>query len=178
MQHLTEVGLQDSSALRQISYLAMAFLPLSFAAAFFGMNVTSLNPQGLVTVGQYVAIVVPLTLLTVWIVIGLEIDLKKLKVHPKSRRNPKGQPIPSQFDGDSHGVESDDETLEVRYVSKHQNRLAIEGETGMGSWARIFWPFMLVSVALDERRRRKKKKTRQRERVVLPTPSSSNRRAY
>jgi len=134
IQHLTEVGVQDSGAIRQISYLTMAFLPPSFAAAFFSMNVTFLNPQGLVTVGQYVAIVVPLTLLTVWIVIALEIDIKQVK------------------DGDS-----DDETAKVRYGYKHQNRLARE-ETEMGSWARFCWPFILISIALGERRGRNKRK--------------------
>ena len=118
----------------------MAFLPPSFAAAFFSMNVTLLNPQGLVTVGQYVAIVVPLTLLTFWLVIALEIDMKQVK------------------DGDG-----DDETAKVRYGYKHQNRLARE-ETEIGSWARLCWPFILISMALDERRGRKERKTRQRER--------------
>lgn len=170
-------------AIKQISYLTMAFLPPSFAAAIFGMNVTALNPQGSVTLGQYFALVAPLTLLSVWFVIALEIDIKEVRVHRKSRGNragvvsdTKGQSKPSQYavrkaikrdDGDKCNddeVGSDDERVEVRYGYKHQNRVASDEETEtvweLDGWARLCWPFILISMALNKRRRRQKRKTK------------------
>lgn len=187
-------------AIKQLSYLTMAFLPPSFAAAFFSMNVTVFNPQGLVTLGEYIALVVPLTLLTVWVVIALEIDIKQVKLHRKNGKNrtevissTKRQPKPSQYairkanpgkDGDSDESGSDDETLEVRYSYKHQNHVPREGKTEtetvweLDSWSRFCWPFILISIALDERRRRQRRKAKAKRRVVIPKPSSSNHRAY
>jgi hypothetical protein len=173
----------------------MAFLPPSFAAAFFGMNVTVFNPQGLVTLGQYIALVVPLTLLTVWVVVALEIDIKQVKLHRKNRKNrteavsnTKRQSKPSQYairkanageDGDSDESGSDDETLEVRYSYKHQNRVSREETVWeLDNWSRFCWPFFLISTALDERRRRQRRKAKAKRRVVIPKPSSSNHRAY
>ncbi|KAJ7593398.1 hypothetical protein C8J56DRAFT_497093 [Mycena floridula] len=72
MQRLTEGAVRDSAAMKQISYLTMIFLPSTFVATVFGMNVVEINPGTLQTLAHYVVTVIPLTLATVlvmtWIV--------------------------------------------------------------------------------------------------------------
>jgi len=41
MKQLTHAAAQDSAAMKQIAYLTMIFLPSSFVAAVFGMNITA-----------------------------------------------------------------------------------------------------------------------------------------
>lgn len=52
--------------MKQVSYLTMFFLPSTFVAAIFGMNVSIINdsPHSL---AYYFYIAVPLTVITVWI---------------------------------------------------------------------------------------------------------------
>ncbi|KAK7055274.1 hypothetical protein R3P38DRAFT_2846123 [Favolaschia claudopus] len=66
MKHLTEASVRDSAAMKQISYLTMFFLPASFAATVFGMNVNVLSPDTHGTLAHYFAFALPLTVLTVW----------------------------------------------------------------------------------------------------------------
>jgi len=75
MRDMTTVAVRDSAAMKQISYLTMVFLPASFASAIFGMNVIEINPQGgtaLTTLSQYIALTLPLTIATVWIIIAFQ----------------------------------------------------------------------------------------------------------
>jgi len=75
MRRMSEVALRDSAAMKQISYLTMFFLPASFAASVFGMNVVEINPQGgtaITNLSQYVALTLPLTVLTIWIIIAFQ----------------------------------------------------------------------------------------------------------
>ncbi|KAG1763114.1 hypothetical protein EDD22DRAFT_526563 [Suillus occidentalis] len=69
---LTKATLRDSAAMKQISYLTMVFLPASFTASVFGMNVVEINPDSLETIARYVEVTISLTLLTTWIVIALQ----------------------------------------------------------------------------------------------------------
>lgn len=69
---LTKATLRDSAAMKQISYLTMVFLPASFTATVFGMNVAEINPGSLETIARYVEVTISLTLLTTWIVIALQ----------------------------------------------------------------------------------------------------------
>ncbi|KAJ3725020.1 hypothetical protein DFJ43DRAFT_960622, partial [Lentinula guzmanii] len=67
MKNLAEVSVRDSAVMKQISYLTMIFLPASFVAAIFGMNVMEINPGSYGTVLHYLAAAIPLTVLTVWV---------------------------------------------------------------------------------------------------------------
>ncbi|KAF8150601.1 hypothetical protein B0H34DRAFT_665532 [Crassisporium funariophilum] len=71
MQRLTEAALRDSAAMKQISYLTMIFLPASFVATAFGMNIDLLQSGSTGTLGHYLAVTVPLTAVTVWIILAL-----------------------------------------------------------------------------------------------------------
>jgi hypothetical protein len=69
---LTEATVRDSAAMKQISYLTMIFLPASFIASVFGMNVAEFSPGALETLGHYVEVTISLTLLTIYIVVTLQ----------------------------------------------------------------------------------------------------------
>ncbi|KAG2140527.1 uncharacterized protein EDB93DRAFT_1252817 [Suillus bovinus] len=72
MRHLTEVTVRDSSAMKQISYLTMIFLPASFTAGVFGMNVDEITgQQGQETLARYVAVALALTCFTSWLMVAL-----------------------------------------------------------------------------------------------------------
>jgi len=58
--------------MKQIAYLTMVFLPASFVAAVFGMNVEELVPDTKGTVPHYIEAALPFLLLTVWIIIAFQ----------------------------------------------------------------------------------------------------------
>ncbi|KAH7929205.1 hypothetical protein BV22DRAFT_1003390, partial [Leucogyrophana mollusca] len=63
------VAIRDSNAMKQISYLSIIFLPGSFAAALFGMNVKEIQPGSLETLANFVAVTIGLTILTICLVL-------------------------------------------------------------------------------------------------------------
>ncbi|KAJ3512652.1 hypothetical protein NLJ89_g3406 [Agrocybe chaxingu] len=101
-QRLTEAAMKDSAALKQISYLTMAFIPASFVAAVFGMNVTVINPESFATLPQYVVAAISLTLLTIWIIVAYQIQIKA--------------PPPTSADaGEKDGGEKSEQASEYTY---------------------------------------------------------------
>ncbi|KAI3608815.1 hypothetical protein WG66_003813 [Moniliophthora roreri] len=72
MQDLTEAAVRDSAAMKQIAYLSMIFLPASCVAAIFGMNVREIADGTTETLPHYFAIALPLTALTIWIVMTFQ----------------------------------------------------------------------------------------------------------
>ncbi|OAX34434.1 hypothetical protein K503DRAFT_774540 [Rhizopogon vinicolor AM-OR11-026] len=71
-RELTQATVRDSAAMKQISYLTMVFLPASFVASVFGMNVREINDGSLETLAHYAETTISLTLLTVYIVVTLQ----------------------------------------------------------------------------------------------------------
>lgn len=69
---MTEVSVRDSSAMKQIAYLIMVFLPATFVATVFGMNVQEISPNTLGTLSQYFATALPITPVTIWIIIAVQ----------------------------------------------------------------------------------------------------------
>ncbi|KAG1736639.1 uncharacterized protein EDB91DRAFT_500131 [Suillus paluster] len=72
MQDLTTATVRDSAAMKQISYLTMIFLPASFVAAVFGMNVREVTPDATETIANYAAVAVSFTVLTAWLVVAFQ----------------------------------------------------------------------------------------------------------
>ncbi|KAJ7590510.1 hypothetical protein C8J56DRAFT_933090 [Mycena floridula] len=72
MQELTEAAVRDSAAMKQIAYLSMIFLPASFVAGVFGMNVGEIVPGTHGSLPHYVATALPLTILTIWVVMAFQ----------------------------------------------------------------------------------------------------------
>ncbi|KAJ3552829.1 hypothetical protein NP233_g12784 [Leucocoprinus birnbaumii] len=70
MQEMTEAACQHQ--MKQIAYLTMVFLPSSFVAAVFGMNVQEIVPQTKETLGRYIGVALALTLVTIWIIIAFQ----------------------------------------------------------------------------------------------------------
>ncbi|KAF5366287.1 hypothetical protein D9758_005795 [Tetrapyrgos nigripes] len=67
MRKLAESSSRDSAVMKQISYLTMVFLPATFVATVFGMNVREINPGSFGTLPHYFEAVIPLTVVTIWI---------------------------------------------------------------------------------------------------------------
>lgn len=72
MQKMTEAAVRDSAAMKQIAYLTMIFLPASFVAAVFGMNVKEISPDTSGTLPHYVGAALAMTLATIWIIIAFQ----------------------------------------------------------------------------------------------------------
>lgn len=72
MKKMTEAAVRDSAAMKQIAYLTMIFLPATFVAGVFGMNVIEINPEGKATLPHYVAVALPLTVFTAWIIVAFQ----------------------------------------------------------------------------------------------------------
>ncbi|KAJ6591097.1 hypothetical protein DFH09DRAFT_1138560 [Mycena vulgaris] len=66
MQQLTE------AAMKQIAYLSMVFLPASFVAAVFGMNIREIVPDTKGSLSHYFETAMPLTFLTIWVVMAFQ----------------------------------------------------------------------------------------------------------
>ncbi|KAF8553791.1 hypothetical protein OG21DRAFT_1485136 [Imleria badia] len=78
MQGLAKVAREDSAAMKQIAYLSMVFLPATYLANVFSMNVIEINPPSLTkgkkTLTDYIEAVVGFTLFTSWLIIALQKD--------------------------------------------------------------------------------------------------------
>ncbi|KAJ3510345.1 hypothetical protein NLJ89_g4728 [Agrocybe chaxingu] len=71
MQRLSEAALRDSAAMKRISYLTMVFLPASFVSTAFGMNIVDLQDGSYGTLSHYFEVALPLTAVTIWIIMAL-----------------------------------------------------------------------------------------------------------
>ncbi|KAK0224094.1 hypothetical protein IW262DRAFT_873230 [Armillaria fumosa] len=69
---LTEEAVRDSAAMKQVAYLTMVFLPSSSVAAILGMNVREISPGTNGSLLFYFLVAVPLTLLTVRIIMAFQ----------------------------------------------------------------------------------------------------------
>ncbi|KAG7088496.1 hypothetical protein E1B28_012484 [Marasmius oreades] len=72
MQELSEAAVRDSAAMKQIAYLTMIFLPASYTASVFGMNVKELTVGAASGVLVYIAVALPLTFVTVWVIMTFQ----------------------------------------------------------------------------------------------------------
>ncbi|KAF9444895.1 hypothetical protein P691DRAFT_735815 [Macrolepiota fuliginosa MF-IS2] len=72
MRDMTSAAMRDSSAMKQIAYLTMIFLPASFVAGLFGMNTREIVPGTNGDLRYYVALALPLTIFTIWVIIAFQ----------------------------------------------------------------------------------------------------------
>lgn len=72
MKTLTQAAVGDSAAMKQIAYLTMIFLPASFVATCFGMNVNILADGTHGTLSHYFEVAVPLTCITIWLIVAFQ----------------------------------------------------------------------------------------------------------
>ncbi|KAI6131033.1 cora-like Mg2+ transporter protein-domain-containing protein [Pisolithus croceorrhizus] len=68
------VNIEDSRAMKRVSYLTMIFLPASLIAGVFGMNVVEINSGSHETLVHYVEATITLTALTVWLVVAFQTE--------------------------------------------------------------------------------------------------------
>ncbi|KAK1231177.1 hypothetical protein PQX77_005703 [Marasmius sp. AFHP31] len=72
MQQLSEAAVRDSAAMKQIAYMTMVFLPASYTASAFGMNVKEVTDEGHSGVVVYIAVAIPLTIVTIWVIMTFQ----------------------------------------------------------------------------------------------------------
>ncbi|KAL0573926.1 hypothetical protein V5O48_008023 [Marasmius crinis-equi] len=77
MSSLAEAAGRDSAVMKQISYLTMVFLPATFIATVFGMNVQEINDGSIPHISSYLATAIPLTLVTIWIMMIMYYSTKQ-----------------------------------------------------------------------------------------------------
>ncbi|KAI6104303.1 cora-like Mg2+ transporter protein-domain-containing protein [Pisolithus sp. B1] len=68
------VNIEDSRAMKRVSYLTMVFLPASLMASIFGMNVKEINSGAYETLGHYAEATITLTVLTTWLVVAMQTE--------------------------------------------------------------------------------------------------------
>ncbi|KAF8997736.1 hypothetical protein BDQ17DRAFT_1544284 [Cyathus striatus] len=59
MRQMTEAAVRDSAGMKQIAYLTMIFLPASYIATVFGMNVKEITDSSKATLGHYISAAIP-----------------------------------------------------------------------------------------------------------------------
>ncbi|GLB34418.1 hypothetical protein LshimejAT787_0113020 [Lyophyllum shimeji] len=62
----SHVTITDSAAMKQIAWLTMFFIPATFVAGIFGMNVTGIG-VGVTPLSSFIKTAVPFTVITIWI---------------------------------------------------------------------------------------------------------------
>jgi len=72
MKEMTEASTRDSSAMKQIAYLSMVFLPATFVSSIFGMNVQEIVPNTSGTMVHYFVTAFSFTILSVWVITALQ----------------------------------------------------------------------------------------------------------
>ncbi|EDR06191.1 uncharacterized protein LACBIDRAFT_300414 [Laccaria bicolor S238N-H82] len=128
---LTEASVRDSAAMKQIAYLTMFFLPATFVAGIFGMNIREINPGTKGTLLHFFVAVIPLTLITIWLIVAYQIQATIPRL--KFKRS------------EDEGAEAED--LEGRYM-------LYDGTTRLKTlswWTRLSWPVVLVSSLFEKK---------------------------
>ncbi|KAF8153225.1 hypothetical protein B0H34DRAFT_722697 [Crassisporium funariophilum] len=69
-QQMTAAAVRDSAAMKLLAYLTMIFLPASFIAGIFGMNVSEINPSASGSLSSYASVAISFTFLTVWLIMA------------------------------------------------------------------------------------------------------------
>ncbi|KAF8809597.1 hypothetical protein BYT27DRAFT_7187347 [Phlegmacium glaucopus] len=72
MQKMTEASMRDNTGMKQIAYLSMVFLPASFVANIFGMNIQEIVPGTKGSIAHYVVTTIAFTLVTVWVITAFQ----------------------------------------------------------------------------------------------------------
>jgi len=66
------VNIEDSKAMKRLSYITMIFLPGSFVAGVFGMNIIEFEQGTRGTLAHYFEATLPLTLITIWLIVAYQ----------------------------------------------------------------------------------------------------------
>jgi len=72
MQKMTRASVRDSAAMKQIAYLSMVFLPATFVANIFGMNVKEIVPNTSGTILNYFLTAFSFTVVSVWVITAFQ----------------------------------------------------------------------------------------------------------
>jgi hypothetical protein len=145
-QKLTEAAMRDSAAIKQISYLTMVFIPASFVASVFGMNVVEINPDGLATLAHYAAVAIPLTAVTIWIIVAYQIQIKD------PRAELLAETVYEQAGASTTEIpDVGERTLPVPSLGVPNKQGPKVGYKRLDLWSRILWPAVMISTMIERR---------------------------
>ena len=111
------------------------------------MNVTALNPGSYGTLAKYIATAVPLTVVTIWVIVAFQIQIPD----PHADKAVKAQT--------SKGPLDEGGLLDQRQTAAGFKRLDL--------WERIWWPIVLLSTFMERRRIRNEMLGRTSQRRIL-----------
>ncbi|KAF6752905.1 hypothetical protein DFP72DRAFT_903974 [Ephemerocybe angulata] len=153
MQRLTEAAVKDSAAMKQIAYLTMVFLPSTFVAGVFGMNIVEINPEGSasnMTLAKYFAVALPLTFVTIWIVIAYQIQIED----PRMSKVDKVGALPGNAMSNVHGPVGGHGHIpkEATWKSEVAAKARAPRYRRLGAFSRLLWPFFLTMSMLERRK--------------------------
>ena len=186
------------TAMKQIAYLTMVFLPASFVAVSpslqnryflytqitdvqtaFGMNVTEINQGSVPSLSHYFAAAFPLTAVTIWIVVALQIQLKEPVISPSNPTElsrmisgPSGHDLrPAYTNPEGHIImatsESESESRGGTHCDIQDHGVYDDdcdgGMQKAGLWKRLLWPVILIQYHLM-----KYKQNREKKRLIQP----------
>lgn len=106
------------------------------------MNVREINPESLVDLPHYIAAAIPLTALTIWIIVAYQIQLTE----PRMRNAA----------AESAGLPKEESRYAFYGFGKRGGGDA--GEKQLDIWARLWWPVILFSSMLNQMKRRWKER--------------------
>jgi hypothetical protein len=117
------------------------------------MNIAELNPGSYGTLAQYMAIAVPFTIFTIWIIVAYQIQIR-----------------------DPHGAEGASDAAVERGAHAGSGALLQERRAvvlrRLAFWERLWWPVLLMSTMMERQRLRKERRravTRVRTMSTNPT---------
>ncbi|KAJ3534834.1 hypothetical protein NMY22_g6750 [Coprinellus aureogranulatus] len=142
MAKLTEASVRDSAAMKQIAYLTMVFLPSTFIAAAFGMNIVEINPEESaadMTLAKYFEVSLPLTFVTIWVVIAYQIDIED----PRATQD--GLDKQRQLEARTRG-------RQPSWQNEIAAKMGVKRYRKLGVFSRLLWPFFLLMSFLERRR--------------------------
>ena len=187
--------------MKQIAYLTMVFLPASFVAVSpslqnryflytqitdvqtaFGMNVTEINEGSVPSLSHYFAAAFPLTAVTIWIVVALQIQFKEPVISPPNPTelsrmisgpsghglrpaytSPEGNLIMTTPESESESQGGTHRDFQNHGVYDDDCDYDRGGMQKAGLWKRLLWPVILIQYHLI-----KYKQDREKERLIQP----------
>lgn len=103
------------------------------------MNIDEIAPGSVPTLGRYIATAIPLTILTIWIIVAYQIQIRD----PQTEQNLSGVPF------DEGGLLGTNTQLRPGF--KH-----------LDIWDRVWWPAVLMSTFIERRKIRNERRKPQR----------------
>lgn len=110
------------------------------------MNVDEINPGTLANLPHYVAIALPLTAVTIWIIVAYQIQITEPRIRSGGNEA-------------SGGFEAGKPASRYTFYGFGPSRENDATERRLDIWGRLWWPIILLSSALDKMKQKRKERS-------------------